>query len=248
MILLPIHIVAGLIAIGSGFTAAFVVKGMKVHRKSGMIFVYSMLTLSLTGAAIATIRSQPANIIGGLISFYLVITGFLTVRPRAEEFPWVDATMMVLGIFIAFFSINLGLTVYHSPSRTINGVPSAPLFVFGAIGLLATAGDLQMMVAHGLKGKHRIARHLWRMCFALFIASGSFFLGQAKVFPKPIRIFPLLAIPAFLPLVILVYWMGRVLLTRWYRRTSHSFKGAGEPQLNTTGRRLWADQPGASGL
>ena len=247
MILLPIHIISGLIAIASGFIAAFVVKGMKVHRKSGMIFVYSMLALSLSGAAIATIKSQPANIIGGLISFYLVITGFLTVRPRSDGFPWIDSAVMLLGILVAFLSINLGLTVYHSPSGKINGVPSAPLFVFGAIAILATGGDLRMMVARGLKGKQRIARHLWRMCFALFVASGSFFLGQAKVFPKPIRILPLLAIPAFLPLLILVYWMGRVLLTRWYRRSSLSFKGAGELQLNTTGQGLRADRPGASG-
>jgi uncharacterized membrane protein len=248
MILLPIHIISGLIAIASGFIAAFVVKGMKTHRKSGMVFVYSMLTLSLTGAAIATIRSQPANIIGGLISFYLVITGFLTVRARTEGFPWIDSAVMLLGLLVASLSINLGLTVYHSPTGKINGVPSAPLFVFGAVGIMAVAGDLRMLLVHGLQGKHRIARHLWRMCFSLFIASGSFFLGQAKVFPKSIRIIPLLAIPAFLPLLILVYWMARALLTRWYRRTSHSFKGAGEPQLNTTGRRLWAERPGASGL
>jgi uncharacterized membrane protein len=224
MMLLPIHIVAGLIAICSGFIAAYAVKGMKVHRKSGMVFVYSMLALSLTGAAMATIKSQPANIIGGLISFYLVITGFLTVRPRAEKFPWIDATMMVLGILLGFLSIILGLRVYHSPTGTIDGVPSAPLLVFGAIAVLATGGDLRMMLVRGLIGKHRIARHLWRMCFALFIASGSFFLGQAKVFPKPIRIFPLLAIPAVLPLLILLYWMARVLLTPWYRRVGDSFK------------------------
>ena len=223
MILLPIHIISGLIAIASGFIAAFVVKGMKVHRKSGMIFVYSMLALSLSGAAIATIKSQPANIIGGLISFYLVITGFLTVRPRSDGFPWIDSAVMLLGILVAFLSINLGLTVYHSPSGKINGVPSAPLFVFGAVGLLAVRGDLRMILARGLQGKHRIARHLWRMCFSLFIASGSFFLGQAKVFPKPIRIIPMLAIPAFLPLLILVYWMARVLFTKWYRRRGIAF-------------------------
>jgi hypothetical protein len=56
------------------------------------------------------------------------------------------------------------------------------------------------------------------MCFSLFIASGSFFLGQAKVFPKPMRIYPLLAIPAFLPLVFLVYWLVRVSLTKWRPR------------------------------
>jgi hypothetical protein len=144
---------------------------MKVHRKSGMIFVYSMLTLSLTGAAIATIRSQPANIIGGLISFYLVITGFLTVRARSKGFPWIDSAVLLLGMLVAFLSINLGLTVYHSPTGKINGVPSAPLFVFGAVEILTVAGDLRQ-----------------------------------------------------------------------------PFKGAGELQLNTTGRRLWAERPGASGL
>ena len=62
------------------------------------------------------------------------------------------------------------------------------------------------------------------MCFSLFIASGSFFLGQAKVIPKPIRIFQLLAIPALLPLVLLLYWLARVLFTKWYRRRADSFK------------------------
>jgi hypothetical protein len=80
-----------------------------------------------------------------------------------------------------------------------------------------------MMRAGGLAGAQRIARHLWRMCFSLFVASGSFFLGQAKVFPKPIRILPLLAIPALLPLVLLLYWLVRVLFTKWYRRRANSF-------------------------
>jgi hypothetical protein len=54
------------------------------------------------------------------------------------------------------------------------------------------------MLARRLQGRHRVVRHLWRVCFAMFIAAASFFLGQAKVFPKPIRIIPLLAIPALL--------------------------------------------------
>jgi hypothetical protein len=54
------------------------------------------------------------------------------------------------------------------------------------------------------------------MCFAMFIASGSFFLGQAKVIPKPIRIMPLLAVPALLPLVLMFYWLVRVRFTQRY--------------------------------
>lgn len=218
MTLLPVHIIAGLAAIASGFLALFAFKGAKLHRKSGTMFVYSMLVLGVTGAVIATLKSQPANVIGGTIAVYFVTTGLLTLRRRDERSRSIDAAAMLVAIAIGFLSLTLGLRVYHSASGNINGVPPAPLFVFGAVAFLAAAGDLRSMVVQGLQGKHRIARHVWRLCFALFIASGSFFLGQAKVFPKPIRIMPLLAIPALLPLVLLIYWMVRVLFTKWHRR------------------------------
>ena len=71
------------------------------------------------------------------------------------------------------------------------------------------------------------------MCFALFLTSGSFFLGQAHVFPKPIRIFPLLAIPALLPLALMLYWLARVLLTQWYRHHAVNFVHAEARALNS---------------
>jgi hypothetical protein len=55
---------------------------------------------------------------------------------------------------------------------------------------------------------------LWRMCLAMFIATASFFLGQAKVLPESMRIFPLLAIPVVLVLILMFYWWVRVSFTR----------------------------------
>ncbi len=226
MILLPIHIIAGLIAIAARFVALYTVKGMKRHRKSGTVFVYAMLVLAGTGATIAAIRSQPANVMGGLMSIYLVTTGVLTLRPRDGTMRLIYAASLAAAIALAALSTRLALEIARSPTGTMNGVPPAPLFAFGAIATLGAIGDLRVILARGLQGTHRIARHLWRMCFALFIASGSFFLGQAKVFPKPIRILPLLAIPAFLPLLFLIYWLVRVLLTKWYRRTEVRWRTA----------------------
>ena len=74
------------------------------------------------------------------------------------------------------------------------------------------------------------------MCFSLFIASGSFFLGQAKVIPKPIRILPLLAISALLPLVLLLYWLARVLFTKWYPRRADSFNPAPFMRLSSSSK------------
>jgi uncharacterized membrane protein len=215
MTLLPIHIIGGITGIISGFLAIYAAKGAKLHRKSGMIFVYGMLALSITGTVMAVMKSQRGNVIGGLITFYLVTTGLLTLRRRDEKSVWIDASAMVLGIAIGVLAVALGLEVLHSASGRIDGVPPAPLFVFGAVALLAGLGDIRMILSRGLQGRHRLVRHLWRMCFSLFIASGSFFLGQAKVFPKPMRIYPLLAIPALLPLVFLLYWLVRVSLTKW---------------------------------
>ena len=52
------------------------------------------------------------------------------------------------------------------------------------------------------------------MTFALFMATGSFFLGQADEFPESLRIWPALWVLALAPLVMLAYWMWRVRLKR----------------------------------
>jgi uncharacterized membrane protein len=221
--LLALHITAGSLAIISGFIAIFAVKGARMHRQSGKIFVYSMLALGITGAVIAAIRSQPANVVGGSLAAYMVGTGVLTLRRRERAFYWVDAAAMALALGIGYFSLTIGLRVIHSASGTSDGVPPAPLFVFAGVTLLAALGDLRMILVRGLQGRHRLVRHLWRMSFALFIASGSFFIGQAKVIPKPIRIFPVLITLAFLPLLLLIYWLVRVLFTKWYPRRAADF-------------------------
>jgi uncharacterized membrane protein len=221
--LLAFHITAGSLAIISGFIAIFALKGGRLHRQSGNVFVYSMLALGVTGAVIAAVRSQPANVVGGSLAAYMVGTGVLTLRRREQTFYWVDAAAMALALGIGYFSLTIGLRVLHSTSGKIDGVSPAPLFVFAGVTLLAALGDLRMILVRGLQGRHRLVRHLWRMSFALFIATGSFFIGQAKVIPKPIRIFPVLITLAVLPLLLLIYWLVRVSLTKWYRRRGAAF-------------------------
>jgi hypothetical protein len=214
----PLHITAGVIALIAGFVAAFALKGAKLHRKSGMIFVYAMLVLSLTGALIAALKGTRISAAQGVLTFYLVTTALLTVRHRSEESRWIDTAAMLIALTTGLYELNLGLEALNHPGHTSDGVPAAMVFLFATVALVATLGDVRQILGRRLQGAPRIARHLWRMCFALFVASGSFFLGQAKVIPKPIRIYPLLAIPALLPLVLMLYWLARVSLTQWYRR------------------------------
>lgn len=48
-----VHIAAGLVAIGSGFVALFVLKGGRLHRQAGRVFVASMMVLTGSAAIIA---------------------------------------------------------------------------------------------------------------------------------------------------------------------------------------------------
>src|SRR5688500_182689 len=218
MNLLPIHIIAGVMAIISGFIAVFVIKGMWLHRRAGIVFVYSLVILGLTGAVIGVLRNQPGNVVAGMLAAYLVITGLLAVRRSTRDIRLLEGTLMVVGFAIGALSIKAGIDSLNGTGPR-DGVPPGMRFFMGSVILLAAAGDLRVLVRGQLTRTHRVARHLWRMCFALFVASGSFFLGQAQVFPKSIRIYPLLAIPALLPLALLVYWLIRVRFSQWYRRS-----------------------------
>jgi hypothetical protein len=44
----------------------------------------------------------------------------------------------------------------------------------------------------------------------MYMATGSFSLGQAKLFPLAVRESGILLVPAFLPIVLLFYWVIRV--------------------------------------
>jgi uncharacterized membrane protein len=209
ILLLP-HVVAGGLGIVSGFIALAAAKGAKVHRSSGKVFVYAMLTLSATGAVMAlTVRPNAGNAMAGVLTFYLVFTAVLTVRRPARGARWLDVLAMAVGIGGGITGVLLGFDAL-SRGGVRQGIPAPVFFTFGSVGLLASIGDARMIRAGGLDGRSRLARHLWRMCLGLVIASASFFLGPRGRVPDIIYIPALLPVPVLVPLVAMVFWLWRV--------------------------------------
>jgi hypothetical protein len=102
--------------------------------------------------------------------------------------------------------------------------------MLGSVALFATIGDVRMLMRGGIAGTQRIARHLWRMCFALFVAAASIFLARQHLFPAILQKTGALIFLSFLPLLLLVYWMVRVRFAKAYgtMMLSHS-KAASRP-------------------
>lgn len=208
---LAIHFAAGLVSIVAGAIALSGRKGGRLHKQSGLVFTWAMVALGLTGAGIGMYESRPSQVSAGLITAYLVFSGMTTVKPFPGIGQRFNIAVMVLAFAYALASLFAGVTEWLDPAVKVVGRPRVvPPLVGGAVILLAAIGDLRAIRAGGLQGSRRLARHLWRMCFALFIATGSFFLGQMKFVPEPVRILPLLLVLAFAPLLFLFYWMWRV--------------------------------------
>jgi len=204
-----------LIVLVSGAIALSVRKGAKLHRKGGMIFVHAMMVVAITGTVMGLLISEMAAVIPGSLTFYLVLTSWLTVRrPVVLKFSLIDLGAMLLGLTVSIVSFSYGFTA--------DGQPTVLYIIFGAVALLATPGDIRVLT-RGIPGTQRIARHLWRMCFALFLASISLFIGQSQVFPEPLHNSGLLPIPVLLVLLLMFYWLARVLFTKWYRRVQQQF-------------------------
>ncbi|MGA7317933.1 MAG: DUF2306 domain-containing protein [Silvibacterium sp.] len=213
--LLIVHILAGTIGLLSGAFAMAVRKGSRLHRASGNIFTIAMLTLASSGLCLAILKSQRGNIIGSIVTFYLITTAWLAGRRRNIGRPDWAALLVGLGGAAAVFT--LGVQTLRNPATADKSAPSGMSFFFGVVLLLAAAGDIRMLARGGISGRQRIKRHLWRMCFGLFIATGSFFLGQQQVFPAFLRGSIFLTVLALLPFPMMIYWLIRVRFSKAYK-------------------------------
>lgn len=212
--LLPIHIVSGGLAILLGAIALLASKGATLHRRSGLLFVYAMLTMGGSGSVLALRHSWTnANVLGGLTAGYFVVTALTTVRRQSVWTRRLNGAALVVGIALAVVNAGLGVQALASPRRAIDGVPFFMLFFLATVMLLAAGGDVRLLRDGALPGRQRLSRHLWRMCFALFIAAGSFFSIQsrvARILPEPFTTAPMRALPILCIFAAMFYWIWRV--------------------------------------
>src|SRR6202035_6077836 len=125
-----------------------------------------------------------------------------------------DLAALLVGTGGAVAVITLGVWTLHHPDKN---APAAMCFFLAAVLLLAAAGDIRMLARGGISGRPRVTRHLWRMCFGLFFATGSFFLGQQQVFPAFLRGSIFLTVLALLPFPLMIYWLFCVRFSKAYR-------------------------------
>lgn len=208
-----IHILSGLTALTAGALALFATKGSLLHRRAGTVFVGAMLVMASTAALLATFSvPDRAHVVGSLLVIYLVCTGYLTVWRPVKSARRAYAIFMVLGLALGLYALGIGVEGVKYANGMVDGESAQVMFVFGGVALIAGLLDGRLLHAGHIHGGHRLARHLWRMGFAMLIATASLFIGQPDFFPAAMKAIEIRAIPPLVVMIIPAYWLVRLAL------------------------------------
>ena len=224
--ILIVHMCAGTLGLLSGTAALSFRKGSPRHVFAGKVFVVSMLIMAVGAVYLAFVKHQPNNVGGGIFTFYLILTAWLTARRRERGTSRFDWVVLLIPLALGILAWASGVRALRSHEDLPGGVPVGMHLFMASVMLLAAGGDARMLLRGGVFGTQRVVRHLWRMCFGLFIAAGSFFLGPSN---RPLRLLSTVGLgqrlPSFLfstglylmltvfPLILLIFWLVRVRLT-----------------------------------
>jgi hypothetical protein len=236
MLAFVLHIGSGAVGLVSGTVAAFARKGGHLHRAAGNVFFFSMLVMATFACYLAVVMpGQIVNLFIGTFASYLVATAWLTVRRKegtigvGEKIALSVALVLCAPFAILTFQLATGLPPLFTSAVPFKGPVLIAIYGFTSVLAIAATSDAKVVLAGGISGAPRIARHLWRMCLGLTLAAGSAFTnGLARFLPGPYHVPPAFFFPQFLFLGLLIFWLIRVRFTNWFEQDAVVYSGRGK--------------------
>ena len=188
-----LHVGAGMIGLASGTIALIVRKGGYLHRRAGTVFIAAMVIMAIFAGYLAiAVPDQLVNLFIASFTLYLLATAWMTVRRKARSLGLFEKLALFIGLClcapfaILSFQLATGLTPLFKSAVPFKGPVLIAIYTFTAVLAVAAIGDARVVFGGGISGAARIARHLWRMCLGLALATGSAFTnGFARLLPAP---------------------------------------------------------------
>jgi len=197
-----IHFWIGCAAIIAGFAAFTAKKGHELHIASGRIFVISMTLLAISGLWLSIIREILFTVFLSALAFHLIITAWASAAHKNSAALFITKISPLVSGALCGGALWGAWLANASPQGLLNDLPPGAFLTIAATAFVIAAFDFAFARAGEKQSQRRIARHLWRMGFAFFLATGIFFFGNNHVLPETLRH------PAFLsiPVLAVVIW------------------------------------------
>ena len=195
-----IHAAFGGIALLAGLVSMIAKKGHKLHKKSGLLFYYTMLISSTTAMAVALLpnHENPFLFAVGVFSLYFILTGKRALRfkrknPNLRVDKWISIIMIVTGILMIFLPIIL--------LKKLNIILSA----FAVVGIIFSIKDLILFKNHERLKEGWLKLHLGKMIGG-YISAATAFVVVNQFFPSFYGWF----IPGIIGGFVITYWTRKI--------------------------------------
>ncbi len=126
--LLVVHVLSGVVALGAAVFATASRKGALFHRRVGSVFFWAMLGVGVTAIPVTFVRPNPFLFFIALFSFYMAFAGYRRGRKRHT-----DTAIDVVGawLMVVFALVMIGYGAF----MIISGHPLGwALASFGGLG------------------------------------------------------------------------------------------------------------------
>ena len=200
--LLPIHILAGTIALLAAAFAICSEKGKKIHITAGRTYYWGMAGIFLTALPMSIISSNIFLFLIAFFSFYLAFAGRRFAQNRkgiASIVDWIAVGLMIaagLGMWV--------LAVFYSIE---NNSQYITLSVFGFIAIALGYTDYKTYKRQEATGKKRIARHLSNMMGGTIAVVTAVLVVNVDMEPQWL----LWVLPTLLITPVIIYWNWKVM-------------------------------------
>ncbi|MEO1657516.1 MAG: hypothetical protein AAFR65_07325 [Pseudomonadota bacterium] len=207
-----IHFWIGCMSVVSGFTAFSAKKGAAVHRAAGTVFVITMIVLTATGLWLSIAREIPFTVFLSAIAFHALVSAWATARADHALGRFFNRLAPLLSGSLALGAVYGGSL---APAvGTLDVLPAGAYFAVAGVSGFLFAFDLRYALSRAPSEQRRLTRHLWRMGFSFFLATGIFFFGNNNVLPEVLRTPVFLAAPV---LAVVLWTVVYAVLTRFRR-------------------------------
>ena len=200
--LLPIHILAGTIALLAAAFAICSEKGKKIHITAGRTYYWGMAGIFLTALPMSIISSNIFLFLIAFFSFYLAFAGRRFAQNRkgiASTVDWIAVGFMItagLGMWV--------LAVFYSIE---NNSQYITLSVFGFIAIVLGYTDFKTYKQQEATGKKRIARHLTNMLAGTIAVVTAVLVVNVDMEPQWLP----WVLPTLLITPVIIYWNWKVM-------------------------------------
>ena len=199
-ILIYIHAAFGGIALLAGLVSIIAKKGKNIHRKSGLIFFYSMMLSGIIAMIVAVLpnHESPFLFAVGIFSLYFVLTGnralnFKRKNPDLKIDKLISIIMITTGVLMILLPIIL--------TKSINIV----LVVYAIVGIIFSVSDLILFRNPERLRKGWLKLHLGKMLGG-YISATTAFVVVSEFFPSFYGWF----IPGIVGGFVIAYWMRKM--------------------------------------